>query len=200
VYHVQQRDDASIVEVTGELNALSSEALASAIALAESSSDLPIIVSLTRCSSCGSSGLRVLVSAKNRVRGRLLVIVPTRSRLKRVFDATGLTKRLAPFTSLEKALGRPTSTAVRAVGLKAHDTRNNIFGPPPRRVRSGAAPITETASHGNAYANIIPMMKTLAANGLGLREIAAQLDADGYRTVHGDRWCAVAVSRVLSRP
>jgi hypothetical protein len=49
-----------------------------------------------------------------------------------------------------------------------------------------------------AYADLVPTMNACKAEGLSLREIAAQLNAEGHTTRRGRPWNPVQVARVLA--
>ena len=182
------------MEVNGDLNAVSSEALASSIAVAESSLARLIVVSIAGCSNCDSTALRVLVATKKRLEARFLVVVAKRSWLNRVFSDTGLAKRFSLCTSIDEALGK-------SLPIRSHEPHGRLrlgpYGAPPRRRRDVAR--AATIVQPTAYANILPMMRTMAAEGISLRDIAARLQADGHPTRLGDPWSAIAVCRVLAR-
>ena len=58
---------------------------------------------------------------------------------------------------------------------------------------------TRTNAAVEAYADLLPIMHGLKAEGLSLRDIAAKLNGDGYTTRTGKPWNPVQVSRVLER-
>lgn len=104
MYHTVQRDNASIIEVTNELDIASAPALSSAIEMAAQSADRPIIVSLEQCTFCDSTGLGALATAKKRLGAQFILVLPPSNRVTRIFDVTGLTTYLTPCASLQEAL------------------------------------------------------------------------------------------------
>lgn len=97
-------------------------------------------------------------------------------------------------------------------------TRNALQAAKARGVKMGAAHPAgkklsdEAAARGRAegqrrnrekakieYADVLPAITALLAQGNSLRRIAAQLNADGLTTRKGAEWTAVQVSRVLQR-
>jgi DNA invertase Pin-like site-specific DNA recombinase len=52
---------------------------------------------------------------------------------------------------------------------------------------------------GEAYADLVPLLVGLRAEGLSLRAIAGRLNAEGQTTRHGRPWNQVQVARVLGR-
>ena len=52
---------------------------------------------------------------------------------------------------------------------------------------------------GDAYADLVPAVRTMKADGLSLRDMAAKLNAEGHTTRRGKPWNAMQVSRVLDR-
>jgi len=52
---------------------------------------------------------------------------------------------------------------------------------------------------GGAYADLLPAMVRVRADGLSLRAIAAKLTSDGHTTRRGRPWNPVQVASVLER-
>ena len=114
MYHAWQRGNASIIEVDTDLDIASSPALTAAIDLASQSVERCVIVSLESCSFCDSTGLGALVNAKKRLGAKFLLVLPSDSRLNRVFNVTGLTTHLTPFASLAEAIDSSNITTSAA--------------------------------------------------------------------------------------
>src|SRR5205807_7825839 len=66
------------------------------------------------------------------------------------------------------------------------------------RGRVMAAKVVSQAAR-EAYADLLPTMQTLKAEGLTLQAIADKLNAEGHTTRRGKPWNAVQVMRVLER-
>jgi DNA invertase Pin-like site-specific DNA recombinase len=64
---------------------------------------------------------------------------------------------------------------------------------------AGAGSAATKARAENDYADLVPVVVALKAEGLSLRQVAARLNADGHTTRRGCPWNAVQVRRVLSR-
>ena len=113
MYHVLQRENASIIQVDDDLDIASAPALASAINLAATATaEQRIIVSLEQCTFCDSTGLGVFATAKKRLEERFVVVLPLESRIRRVFNITGLTEVLRPYASLNEAFTSPIDAHV----------------------------------------------------------------------------------------
>ena len=104
MFHVQQRGAASLIEVREDLDIATASTLESAIVIAECTSTARIVVSLEHCPYCDSSGLAALIRSKKRLGDRLIVVVPLESRVRRVFEVTGLTAALDLHPNLRVAL------------------------------------------------------------------------------------------------
>jgi anti-sigma B factor antagonist len=80
---------AEVLSVTGELDIASApwfnEIIASKLA-----GGLPLVIDLTACDYLDSTILNVLIRAANAAPSRVGVVVPTDSRIRRIFDITGL--------------------------------------------------------------------------------------------------------------
>jgi anti-anti-sigma factor len=98
---VESTETATIVRVRADLDIASVDTLQSAIDIAASGSDLPIVVSLEDCPYCDSTGLRLFVATSKRLGARFALVVPASSRCFRVFEITGLKKALPVYPSVE---------------------------------------------------------------------------------------------------
>lgn len=82
-------------------------------------------------------------------------------------------------------------------GRRAKAARGGFIGGTPRL---GYAAVNGALVPDAQEQAVVARIKALAANGASLREIAAQLEAEGFRTKRGgDRWHANQVRRVLMR-
>lgn len=88
MFHVQRHDNASVIEVGSDLDCANSAALDSAIALAESGNER-IVISLSNCDYCDSSGLSVIFRAKKRLGSRIVIVVPRDRPARKMFIITG---------------------------------------------------------------------------------------------------------------
>jgi hypothetical protein len=62
-----------------------------------------------------------------------------------------------------------------------------------------AAAVSHKARADMAYADLMPVVAELRAEGLSLRAIADRLNAEGHTTRRGAAWNPVQVARVLDR-
>jgi hypothetical protein len=62
---------------------------------------------------------------------------------------------------------------------------------------ASASAKARSAAAAEAYSDLIPVANAMHATGLSLRQIAAQLDADGHTTRSGRPWNPIQVSRLL---
>ncbi|MDV6373316.1 recombinase family protein [Deinococcus arenicola] len=93
-----------------------------------------------------------------------------------------------------KAISTRTSEALKAA--KARGVRLGTPKPMPEEVRVKGR---EAVSKGfkDAYRRDYGYIHLMRESGLSLRKIATRLNAEGYRTRTGCKWCPVKVSRVL---
>ncbi len=105
MFDVERRGDASIVHIDEDLDIACRERLGASIEAAERM-DSPrlIVISLERCAYCDSSGLAELLKAYKRLRQHLVVVVPSGSQCRRVFEITGLNAILQISPSIDSAL------------------------------------------------------------------------------------------------
>jgi anti-sigma B factor antagonist len=101
---VRRQNGATIVDMHGDLDLVSSSELTAAISKAAEGSDPRVIASLEDCTYCDSSGLAALAIAKKRLGTRFKVVVPKEGQVRHVFDITELTDYLALCGTLEEAL------------------------------------------------------------------------------------------------
>jgi anti-anti-sigma factor len=106
-----RRDGANLIDVQADLDILSSPALLSAVALAANTSPGRIVVDLSACRYCDSSGLGALMKAKKRLGERLAIVGPSRREGRRIFDVVSLSEALPLYATLEEALSIPPRSA-----------------------------------------------------------------------------------------
>ncbi len=105
MFEVERRGDACIVHVDEDLDIACKERLGASVEAAEGvDSPRLIVVSLERCAYCDSSGLAELLKAYKRLRQRLVVVVPSGSQCRRIFEITGLNAILQISPSIDSAL------------------------------------------------------------------------------------------------
>ncbi|MGA7569486.1 MAG: STAS domain-containing protein [Candidatus Aquilonibacter sp.] len=80
---------AEVLAVKGELDIAAAQWFSDAIA-AKLAGDLPVIVDLSGCDYLDSTILNVLIRAANAAPNRVGVVVPVSSRIRRIFNITGL--------------------------------------------------------------------------------------------------------------
>lgn len=96
--------------------------------------------------------------------------------------------------------------AARARGTRLGAAREG-FWTPERAARRAAGQRKATAASAAArrraaaaaYADLLPLVRRLRAEGLSLAQVAARLNADGHTTRRGKRWHAAQVKNVLDR-
>lgn len=93
MFHVQQTPAASVVEVVDDLDAFSCPDLEKAVGLAEAHGRR-IVVTLAHCDYCDSSGLAVLIRLKRRLGEKLTIVVPSKARVRKIFEVTDLVSAL----------------------------------------------------------------------------------------------------------
>jgi anti-anti-sigma factor len=109
MFRVLEGDRATRIVVDRDLDMVSSETLESTIDLAATSAK-PVIVDLTRCGYCASSGLGVFIDANRRLSGRCIIVLPRSSHIRKVFEITKLVDILQICDTVTEALellGRP---------------------------------------------------------------------------------------------
>jgi len=96
-------DGARVVDVLGEVDIASADALEERLNKAADGAAL-LVVSLVNCPYIDSSGLRVLVRLSNDLGEGFAVVVPPGTQTRRIFDITGLAHQMDVFDSVEEAL------------------------------------------------------------------------------------------------
>ena len=84
----------TLLHVMGELDISNYMELSEAIADAAGRSSGPLIVGFVECTYVDTSGLTALVGAHRKYGKRLRVVVPPDSKVRRIFEATGLHRAL----------------------------------------------------------------------------------------------------------
>jgi len=80
----------TLVHVMGELDIMNYRELGEALERAAEGSSDPVLVGFVECTYVDTSGITALVSAHRKMGKRLHVIVPPDSKIRKVFEATGL--------------------------------------------------------------------------------------------------------------
>jgi DNA invertase Pin-like site-specific DNA recombinase len=106
------------------------------------------------------------------------------------FEREQISKRTKDALAAYKAKGN-------LIGAQLPQCRNLTDEARERGARLGAEAVVKAANE--AYADLLPEVEKLKAEGLSLRDIAARLNDDGHTTRRGRPWNAVQVSRVLQR-
>jgi anti-anti-sigma factor len=96
-------EGARVVDVRGEIDIASADALAERLDQAAVGARL-LVVSLAECRYIDSSGLRVLVRLSNELRDGFAVVVPPRTQTRRIFDITGLAGQMDVYDTVDEAL------------------------------------------------------------------------------------------------
>ena len=91
---VEQLGRLTLVHVLGELDISNYHELSEAIARAADRSSDPILISFLECTYIDTSGITAVVGAHRKFGKRLHVIVPHFSKIRRIFEATGLVRAL----------------------------------------------------------------------------------------------------------
>ena len=80
----------TLVHVIGELDITNYAEFSSAVERAAETSPGPLLIAFVECTYVDTSGLTALVGAHRKYGKRLHVIVPPDSKIRRIFEATGL--------------------------------------------------------------------------------------------------------------
>lgn len=98
--------EASIVEVEGEVDVLTSPRLKSALAAVVDAGTSTVVVNLDRVDYMDSTALGVLVSAMKRIREKngTIVLTGLNPHLAKIFEITGLRKVFDVYSTVEDAL------------------------------------------------------------------------------------------------
>ena len=94
----------TLVHVIGELDITNYMELGDAIAMATERSSGPLIVGFVECSYIDTSGLTALVTAHRKYGNKLHVVVPEGSKVRRIFEATGLHRALLVHADFRTAI------------------------------------------------------------------------------------------------
>jgi anti-anti-sigma factor len=84
----------TLVHVLGELDISNYHGFSDALERAADGSLDPILVALVECTYIDTSGLTALVGAHRKFGKRLHVVVPPNSKIRKIFEATGLHRAL----------------------------------------------------------------------------------------------------------
>ena len=103
-----ERDDRTVVEVSGEVDVYTASVLRTKLADLIDADHTDLVVDLTRVRFLDSTGLGVLVGALKKVRGRSgrLQLVIDQDKVMKVFQITALTQVFTIFPTLDAALDR----------------------------------------------------------------------------------------------
>ncbi|CAN5437444.1 anti-sigma factor antagonist BldG [soil metagenome] len=103
---VLERGDASVLAVSGEVDVATVPRLREQLHSLVAQGSPRIVVDLERVDFLDSTGLGVLVGALKRVRanGGELALVCTSSRIRKVFEVTGLTKVFSLYDTVDEAV------------------------------------------------------------------------------------------------
>jgi len=129
MYSVEQRGDAVIIHVKGDLDVSSAPYLGSTIALAEGGAGTRIVVQMDSCGFCDSAGLAVLAMAAKRNGSAFFVVLPAAAPCRRSFEVTGLSVLIQIVSTLQLALDvelTPGSARRPAAGQKKASAWNSI--------------------------------------------------------------------------
>jgi anti-anti-sigma factor len=100
---VEQRDSVNIVSPRGELEMTTTGELFSVIKRA-GEHDRPVVVSMSECRYCDSTGLSVFIRAKKALGRRFAICVPADAPVRRIFEVTNMLQHLSVFERLEDAI------------------------------------------------------------------------------------------------
>jgi len=99
----------TLVHVLGELDISNYRDLSEAIERAGAGSSDPILVAFVECTYIDTSGITALVSAHRKFGKRLHVIVPQTSKIRKIFEATGLHRALLVHEDFRAAIEDATA-------------------------------------------------------------------------------------------
>lgn len=102
----ERRNGATVVAAQGEIDVATAPALRETLELVIERDEGPVVVDLTAVTFIDSTGLGVLIGARQRSMdaGRALSIVIVEPRILKVFEITGLTEVFSIHQSLESTL------------------------------------------------------------------------------------------------
>src|SRR5579872_478745 len=99
----------TLVHVLGELDITNYRELSEAIERAGEGSRDPILVAFVECTYIDTSGITALVGAHRKFGKRLHVIVPHHSKIRKMFETTGLHRALLVHDDFRAAIEDATS-------------------------------------------------------------------------------------------
>jgi len=103
---IEERDAAVVIRVRGDIDVTTAPGLAEVIGkTAEEAPDRRVVVHLGACSYFDSSGISALLRCKKRLGGRLGVVAPGGSNVRRVLEMVGLIDALLVTDTLDSAVG-----------------------------------------------------------------------------------------------
>jgi len=110
----QQSAGALVLHVGGEIDISNAERFDEAVTalIAAAEPDQRLVVTFTMESFCDSTALSVLIKHRHTVGGRMDIVAPEGSVVKKVLDVTNLSSQFDVYHDLESALAAyPTGTA-----------------------------------------------------------------------------------------
>jgi anti-anti-sigma factor len=113
--HLSVRDGIRVVDIRGEVDIATADALGEQLDEAADGADF-VIASLAECPYIDSSGLRVLVRLSNELGESFAVVVPPGTQTRRIFDITGLAHQMDVFDTTAEALASAAQHSGRGAG------------------------------------------------------------------------------------
>ncbi len=101
----------TLVHVLGELNITNSSELSQVLDRASEGSSNPILVAFGECTYIDTSGITALVGANRKLGERLHVIVPHNSKIRKIFEVTGLHRTLLVHDDFRAAIEDATRSS-----------------------------------------------------------------------------------------
>jgi anti-anti-sigma factor len=102
---VEKEGSVSVICVHGEIDNSNVERLASVLAIARQDAEHRIVLSLTECRYCDSSGLHAVIKAHRMSPERFAIVIPPENAmLHRLLRMTGLNKVFTVYPSVDAAL------------------------------------------------------------------------------------------------
>ena len=101
---VERKGDVTILIVESDIDFASGKAVDSAIDAATAGPASRVIVDLTACPYCDSTGLYAFIRAKHKLGARLAIVLPPEHQTQVVFEITKLSDFLAVYPTREEAL------------------------------------------------------------------------------------------------
>ena len=109
---VERLGKINLIHVLGELDISNCSELTAAIDAAGTSNEGAIVIAFVECTYVDTSGLAALVAAHRKYGPRLHVVVQNESKIRRMFEATGLDRALLIHPDFRQAIAEASHPLV----------------------------------------------------------------------------------------